>query len=225
MAEPAAHRRVGPGGRARPGRPRKDPGPTGPDEVRRAVLDAAAALFAEHGVPRVTLRRIADEARVNVALIPRYVGTREQLIEAVFDDLSDQLAAEVDAEPLGQRGFEPDTTMVRWTRVLLYLVLTGSDVPAEHGFRPAAALARAMSDNYGLDTRSAELRAAQVMASALGWRIFERYLAGTIGLPDVTVQDLRDELTETHRRLGRTAWQGAERPEEEATTADPTTRA
>ena len=43
--------------------------PTGPDAVRRAVLDAAAVLFAERGVGEVALRDIAAEARVNLALI------------------------------------------------------------------------------------------------------------------------------------------------------------
>ena len=48
----------------RPG-PRRAPGaPSGPDEVRRAILDAAATLFAVHGVGRVSLRDIAAAADI-----------------------------------------------------------------------------------------------------------------------------------------------------------------
>ena len=56
-------------GAHRPG-PRRAPGaPAGPDEVRRAVLDAAAPLFAERGVDAVSLRDIAAGADVHLALI------------------------------------------------------------------------------------------------------------------------------------------------------------
>ena len=43
--------------------PRREPGaPVGPEEVRRAVLEAAAVLFAERGVDAVSLRDIAAAA-------------------------------------------------------------------------------------------------------------------------------------------------------------------
>lgn len=69
--------------------PRRDAGePAGPEEVRRAVLDEAASLFADRGLDRVSLRTIAAAARVHPALIARYIGGRDDLIRAVFDDLS-----------------------------------------------------------------------------------------------------------------------------------------
>ena len=73
---------------------------TGPDEVRRAVLDAAAMLFALRGVDAVPLRDIAAAADVHLALIRLYVGTREELLLAVFDYLSDQVARAVAENPL-----------------------------------------------------------------------------------------------------------------------------
>lgn len=62
---------------ARPGRKRRAGAPVGPDEVRSAVLEAAAKLFARHGVECVSLRDIAMEANVQVTLIPRYIGSRD----------------------------------------------------------------------------------------------------------------------------------------------------
>ena len=79
----------------------------GPDEVRRAVLDAAAVLFAERGVDAVSLRDIAGEADVHLDLIRRYIGTRDELVGAVFVDLSEQLSRAVLENPLSGQGFEP----------------------------------------------------------------------------------------------------------------------
>ena len=81
--------------------PRREAGaPVGPDEVRRAVLDAAASLFATRGVDRVSLREIAATADVHPALIGRYVGSRDELVLVVFDDLSAQVSAAVLEHPL-----------------------------------------------------------------------------------------------------------------------------
>ena len=67
----------------------------GPEQVRRAVLAAAALLFAERGMDAVSLRDIAAKADVHLALIPRYVGSREELVSAVFDYLSERVAEAV----------------------------------------------------------------------------------------------------------------------------------
>ena len=106
--------------RRRPGPRRAKGAPVGPDEVTRAVLDAAADLFAREGVSEVSLRQIADAADVHIALIRRYVGTRDELVHAVLDDLSGQVAAQVTEMPLGQISFERDSAMGRWTRVLAH---------------------------------------------------------------------------------------------------------
>ena len=67
----------------------------GPKEVRRAALDAAATLFALREVHPVSLRDIAAKADVHLALIRRYVGTREELVLAVFDYRSGQVVRAV----------------------------------------------------------------------------------------------------------------------------------
>ena len=63
----------------RPGPRRPAGAPVGADEVRRAVLDAAATLFATRGVAQVSLREVAAAADTHLALIKRYIGNREQL--------------------------------------------------------------------------------------------------------------------------------------------------
>ena len=72
--------------------------------MRNAVLDAAATLFALRGIDGVSLRDVADDADVNLSLIPRYMGCREELIDVVFSEVSAQLAQAVEDHPLAGQG-------------------------------------------------------------------------------------------------------------------------
>lgn len=201
MPEPPARSRS-----SRPGPRRRENEPAGPEEVRRALLDAAADLFAKEGVTEVSLREVAAEADVQHALIARYIGHREALIRAVFDDLTAALAKEVMDRPLESMSFERDSVMGRWTILLAHFAVTEPDkLPMSTDFNPMLALAEVLAESYGQDVRSARLRGAQIVASALGWRIFERYLIAGSQL-DIEVDVLREELTAMHRRLGATPW-------------------
>lgn len=194
-------------GRRTPGPRRSEGSPAGPEAVRRAVLDAAADLFARRDVEGVSLRDIAAAAHVQHALIGRYIGTRRQLIYAVFDDLSASLAQELVNRPLEQISFERDSTMGRWIVVLHHLVVTGAGQDrTTASFNPVKALAHVLAENYRADPAGAAVRAAQIAALALGWRLFERYLIAAGGLESVPLQDLRDEVTALNRRIGATPW-------------------
>lgn len=48
------------------------------------ILDAAEQLFARHGYDGVTLRQIATQAEVDVALANYHIGNKRELFEAVF---------------------------------------------------------------------------------------------------------------------------------------------
>ena len=189
----------------RPG-PRRDPGsPVGPDAVHRAVLDAAADLFARQGVEAVSLRDIASAADVQLALISRYVGNRAELIDAVFHDLSSQLAQELLDRPLEQPTFVRDSVMGRWIILLTHLVIGGAEMDRLEGaFNPVHALARVIEDSYGLEPFDARIRGAQIAAHALGWRLFETYLIRAGELRSIPIETLRDEYTALNRRIGAT---------------------
>jgi hypothetical protein len=76
-------------------------------------------------------------------------------------------------------------------------------------------MANTIVDGYGLDPIAARVRAAQIVAMAIGWRVFEDYLVEAGELDEVPVAALREELVHTARRLGATPW---------PSTADPTPR-
>lgn len=54
-------------------------------EKQLHIMDVATDLFAEHGFTRTSVREIAEAAGVNVAMISYYFGSKEQLLEALFD--------------------------------------------------------------------------------------------------------------------------------------------
>lgn len=56
------------------------------EATRRALIDAAGALFDERGYERATIREIGDRAGVDPALIARYFGGKEALYLAVLAD-------------------------------------------------------------------------------------------------------------------------------------------
>lgn len=53
-------------------------------DTREAILDAAEALFSQHGFYGVTIREVAREAGVDTALIHYYFGAKRGLFDAVF---------------------------------------------------------------------------------------------------------------------------------------------
>lgn len=201
---------------ARRGPRRAEGAPAGPDEVRRALLDAGADLFVRRGLHRVSLRDVAEAANVHPNLIRRYIGTRDELVLAVFDDLSSQLADLLLENPLARQGHGPDTVTGQWVRLLDQLLLEGRDVAGRAGFNPVLALARTLEEGYGLGAEAARLRAAQIGALALGWRVFEPYLIAAGGLEDVPLETLHEELTRTNRRIGATPWPSPPDPEPRA---------
>lgn len=55
---------------------------------RQAILLAAEKLFAQHGYHAVSIRQIADEAGVPLALVGYYFGPKQDLFHAIFEHWS-----------------------------------------------------------------------------------------------------------------------------------------
>jgi AcrR family transcriptional regulator len=70
----------------RPSSRRRDAGRT-----RQLLLDAARRRFAEDGYAATTVRDIAEDAGVNVALISRYFTSKEGLFEACLSTAGEEL--------------------------------------------------------------------------------------------------------------------------------------
>ena len=55
------------------------------NEKQTAIINTAEKLFAVNGFDGTSVRDIAQEANVNVAMISYYFGSKEKLMEAVFE--------------------------------------------------------------------------------------------------------------------------------------------
>lgn len=71
-------------------------------ELQSHLLDAAEILFAEHGYAATPLRRIADQAGVNPALVHYYFGSKLGLLRAVLDRALEPMARALAEMPGGQ---------------------------------------------------------------------------------------------------------------------------
>ncbi|MBW3558198.1 MAG: TetR family transcriptional regulator [Proteobacteria bacterium] len=69
---------------ARPPRRGRPPKAEGGSAGDTAILDAAEALFAEHGFDGVTLRQVSKRAGVDTALVHYYFSSKRGLFDAVF---------------------------------------------------------------------------------------------------------------------------------------------
>jgi AcrR family transcriptional regulator len=83
--------------------------PAEPPDRKRNILLAAQRLFAEHGYHGVSIRDVAREAHVPLALVGYYYGAKHELYAAIFESWRPtmearlQRLAEALAEPLPMR--------------------------------------------------------------------------------------------------------------------------
>ena len=167
--------------------PGDDHRPHGEQEVKEAIVAAAARLFAEKGPTATSLREIASVAGVNHGLIHRHFGTKRQLVRAVHDHLAERLAA---ADPFGEatldsalRAFHTlEDDRAYWT-VLTRAMLDGelgevlsSDLPGAR--RMVETLEAALPD--GAPIGAADL-VAMGFAFSLGWLLLRDFIQVATG--------------------------------------------
>lgn len=70
--------------------------------TRQLLLDSALRRFAREGYAATTVRDIADDAGVNVALIARYFESKEGLYATALQEAVDELSRESGRVPLSQ---------------------------------------------------------------------------------------------------------------------------
>jgi AcrR family transcriptional regulator len=103
------------------------PGRTAADgEITRAALiDAAAELFAAHGVEGVSIRSINSQAGLAAASVHYHFGSKDRLLDAVLEREGQAVRAEITerADRLLARQARPSTRQLVETLALPYLSL------------------------------------------------------------------------------------------------------
>jgi AcrR family transcriptional regulator len=171
-----------------------------------AILDAAGELLAERSPREVTVRDVAERARVNHALVHRHFGTKDQLLRAVLISRSEAFGraaagADMDAESM----LALLTQHADYWRILARFVLDAPDLLTDDLPAGAMVLARIGAAGPGGGPSAADSRAAAAVAGslALGWAVFGAHLDGVLGHPDQ--QRVRELVAGTVRQLLATA--------------------
>jgi AcrR family transcriptional regulator len=177
------------------------------DGTRQALLDAARRRFARDGYSSTTVRDIAQDAGVNVALISRYFDSKEGLFEACLTHTAKEMGRErpddITVDKLVQSILRrvTDAPEGELTLQLLLLLRSSGDERAD-GIRRStieqfaermASAGRPAGDGYTHD--QAVLRAQLVMATALGMTLL-RASSGVEPLSSAKTDDLLAPLSE-----------------------------
>ena len=67
-----------------------------PEQVRRALLDCAARIAVEQGLANVSIQAVAEAAGVTKGGLFHHFPNKKALVDAVFEDLLEQLDHEID---------------------------------------------------------------------------------------------------------------------------------
>ncbi len=181
----------------------KNSKPFGKEEVRAALIAAAAELFARHGVSGVSLRDIAAQAGVNHGLIHRHFGSKAALRKEVQETLSAQVR-----EDIGQNqdffqaitkaalaGRENEAFWQVLARSLLDGEINGAVQDDFPFVRQAVALAR-QDREKGILTQDMDPRimTAGILALGLGLQVFHAFLLPASGMDSMSEEHAREKI-------------------------------
>ncbi|NKY31903.1 TetR/AcrR family transcriptional regulator [Nocardia speluncae] len=143
----------------------------GRDEVRRAVLRAARSGFAAKGTS-VTIREIACAAGVNLGLVHKHLGNKEDILRAVLErdtEISTRTIETGASVPDAvRRLFDIGLADPEYVRISAWLLLEGrTDLLLGNQ-------AEGMNAVRGVDpdSRKADVRLMTVLAAISGWSLF-----------------------------------------------------
>ncbi|GAA2581027.1 TetR/AcrR family transcriptional regulator [Winogradskya consettensis] len=177
--------------------------PRDAERTRAQLLAVATGRFARNGYATTTVRDIADDAGVNVALISRYFTSKEGLFEACLAEAVTEVRRDSDDTPLDRIAAAlahkiagPDREDRLPERFLLLLRSSGD----QHAEDMRLGVLRTISERMasaaaGHDDGSALLRAQIVLSAALGI-ILMRGSLGLQPLAGATEQDLAAPLAD-----------------------------
>lgn len=157
--------------------------PHGRDDVVAAILAAATRLFAAHGPNAVSLRDVAIDANVNLGLIHRYVGGKQDLLAAVLASRPGMTA--LDTAPLATPEEIADQVLQllasdpAYIRILMRAALDGFDVVRLQVRFPLIARA-ARATRAELASVDADARIAFIATALLGWHAVSALVLGAL---------------------------------------------
>ena len=174
--------------------------PTGRDEVYEAVVTAATRQFSAKGMA-ASMRDIAEDAGVNVGLIHRHIGNKDDLLRAVVDRQvagASTLLAERAADEVLPDLVDGMTGMTDYVRIMAWRLLGGEE-PAE--VQVTAPILAGLRDRATTDAEMVDLLSA--VALIHGWLVFGPQLLAGSGRPDLDADTISSRLREVVIALAR----------------------
>lgn len=171
--------------------------PTGREGVRRAVLRAARSLVATHG-PRVSLRDVADAAGVNLGLIHRHFGRKEDLLAEVIESGLRHGADQVDG--LDDAGAALRTMLLGaterpdYSRLLLWRALDPDAVPRPE-LNPSSRPAHAVQQMRAQPPAGDE-HLALALTVVYAWPVLRTEILSVLGVPADQHEDVDDRVAD-----------------------------
>lgn len=182
------------------------------EATTEAMLDAAEKLFAERGFAAVSVREIAAETGVSHALVHRYLGSKDDILSAVFARHAGEMgAAAADADNVS----DAMVLMLReglahhraYLRVIIQTAL--QDPPFAELMRrmPVGARLASMAEEAAARFAGREggvpprFVIAAVLALSSGWVATDDWLRRAMGLDDVAEEAIVDQLEDVVRGI------------------------
>jgi len=174
--------------------------PTGRDQVRSAILAAATRRFAAEG-SGASLRDIATDAGVNLGLIHRHFGNKDDLLRAVVQHHvasgSSYIAAAPDVAAAIRHIFEGSTSDGLYVRIMAWLLLESSGQVRYQQDYPGMAALRALAARD--DGTERDIRLMTAMAAVYGWTVFGPQILAAFDRDDRA--DVESQLTAVLERI------------------------
>ncbi|MBE0417818.1 MAG: TetR/AcrR family transcriptional regulator [Coriobacteriia bacterium] len=188
------------------------PQPSGRQDVKEAVLDAATELLSHRPPSAVTVREIAEQAGVSHTLVHRYFGSKQELIRDVLERADSEMQplfdGETDIQELVARVFRDSLDRRLVIGAVAQALIDG--VPGEEVQRESLVTNRlvqefeaALSAQRSKDVPMADpqLAMAVVVALIVGWTLFEDWLLHVADLKDRDMSEVRRDVEQVLARL------------------------
>ena len=151
-------------------------------DIVEAVGVAAHRLFLARGPAAVSLREVAGEAGVNLGLIHRYVGSKDDVVALVLDRHGESAAAAL-AAASGLDELLDLLAAANHSSGRLFAGILLDDIDAvrlKRDFPVTAALVATLEAEAPWTDAAAT--AAMLQSLVLGWEVFSPYLLGAAGV-------------------------------------------
>lgn len=169
-------------------------------DTKEQILQTARELFLERGFRKTTTREIAEQADVNLGLIPYYFKKKEELARQVYQDILDEI---IDAEII--RDIKGDDSIGRFMmfytlvhhRMLMlpgvfdfYLELIYEDIVAVEAQPYTYQLVKSVVEEFDLQADEQEVHLSVLMMKGAERALTKHKLEKKIGISFLEMNEL-----------------------------------